>query len=62
MLGDDAYIGAENSYNLFTLGQNTDTTNEDEQRMLNTLGQFHLGDFVNKFHKGTSRSFALSFP
>jgi len=52
VLGDDAYIGAENSYNLFTLGQNTDTTNEDEQRMLNTLGQFHLGDFVNKFHKG----------
>eukprot|EP00667_Euglena_gracilis_P000838 EG_transcript_838 len=53
VLGDDVYIGAENFYNLFTLAQNADTTNDDEHRMLNTLGQFHLGEFVNCFHKGS---------
>eukprot|EP00668_Euglena_longa_P029608 GGOE01036966.1.p1 GENE.GGOE01036966.1~~GGOE01036966.1.p1 ORF type:complete len:1224 (-),score=385.99 GGOE01036966.1:114-3533(-) len=53
VLGDDVYIGADNFYNLFTLAQNTDTTNDDEHRMLNTLGQFHLGEFVNCFHKGS---------
>uniref|UniRef100_A0A0E0FNN9 RSE1/DDB1/CPSF1 C-terminal domain-containing protein n=1 Tax=Oryza nivara TaxID=4536 RepID=A0A0E0FNN9_ORYNI len=45
MLDDYVYIGADNCYNLFT---------ELKRRVgrLLVIGQYHLGDQVNRFHQG----------
>jgi len=53
VVGGEVYLAAESAYNLLALAQNADTPNDDEHRMLNTLGQFHLGEFVNRFRKGS---------
>lgn len=50
---DDHFIGAENSYNLFSLRKPTDASNEQEARRLLSFGSFHLGDAVNRFRKGS---------
>mmetsp|Transcript_40860 Transcript_40860/g.102893 ORF Transcript_40860/g.102893 Transcript_40860/m.102893 type:complete len:1012 (-) Transcript_40860:694-3729(-) len=51
-LDDEAYIGAENSFNLFTLRRNTEDLNEEDRGRLITVGEYHLGEFVNKLHHG----------
>jgi hypothetical protein len=48
----DSFIGAENSYNLFTLKRNSEAATDDERSRLEISGMFHLGDFVNKFRHG----------
>lgn len=53
MLDDDVYIGAENNYNLLTLRKNDDAAGEDERCRLEVIGHFYLGDFVNRFSRGS---------
>jgi len=53
ILDDDTYIGAENSFNLFTLRKNSDAATDEERRRLEVVGEFHLGEFVNRFRHGT---------
>nr|CAB3464268.1 unnamed protein product [Digitaria exilis] len=53
MLDDEAYIGAENSYNLFTVRKNSDAATDDERARLEVVGEYHLGEFVNRFCHGS---------
>jgi len=53
ILDDDTFIGAENHYNLFTLRKNTDATTDEERARLEVVGEFHLGDLVNRFRHGS---------
>lgn len=53
ILDDDTYLGAENSFNLFTVRRNSDCATEEYRQKLEVVGQFHLGEFVNRFRKGS---------
>ncbi|WVZ99800.1 hypothetical protein U9M48_045048 [Paspalum notatum var. saurae] len=53
MLDDEVYIGAENSYNLFTVRKNSDAATDDERARLEVVGEYHLGEFVNRFRHGS---------
>ena len=53
MINDDIFIGAENSFNLFTVRKNTDATSDEQRNRLETYGEFHLGEFVNAFRRGS---------
>lgn len=53
VLDEDTYIGAENFLNLFTVRRNTEATTDDERLKLEVCGQFHLGEFVNRFRHGS---------
>lgn len=53
VLGDEMYIGAEADYNLFTLRHNMDAVTDEERVRLDVQGAYHLGDFVNKFRRGS---------
>lgn len=64
VLDDDTFIGAENSYNLFTVKKNSgtlfsfdlltpiDAATDDDRSRLEVSGLFHLGEFVNRFRPG----------
>jgi len=56
MLTDNLYLGAENWNNLYILRRNTKATNEEIRCRLDTVGQFHLGESVNKFMPGSLTS------
>ena len=53
MIDDDIYIGAENSYNLFTVRKNSDAATDEERGRLEVVGEYHLGEFVNRFRHGS---------
>ncbi|EFN59838.1 hypothetical protein CHLNCDRAFT_29381 [Chlorella variabilis] len=53
VLDDDTYMGAENSYNLFTVRRNADAATDEERSRLETVGRYHLGEFVNRFQPGS---------
>jgi len=53
MMDDDIYIGAENECNLFTVRRNADAATDEERGRLEVQGEFHLGEFVNKFVHGS---------
>ncbi|KAK3137829.1 hypothetical protein QOZ80_5AG0361010 [Eleusine coracana subsp. coracana] len=53
MLDDEIYIGAENNYNLFTVRKNSDAATDDERARLEVVGEYHLGEFVNRFRHGS---------
>uniref|UniRef100_A0A7S0WJG8 DNA damage-binding protein 1 n=1 Tax=Chlamydomonas leiostraca TaxID=1034604 RepID=A0A7S0WJG8_9CHLO len=52
MLDDDTYLAAENAYNLFVVRKNLDATSDEERQRLELVGEFHLGEFVNRFRPG----------
>ncbi len=53
ILDDNTYLGAESSYNLFTVQRNADGDTEDKRGTLDLCGTFHLGDSVNRFRRGS---------
>ncbi|AQK92556.1 DNA damage-binding protein 1a [Zea mays] len=53
MLDDEVYVGAENGYNLFTVRKNSDAATDDERAKLEVVGEYHLGEFVNRFRHGS---------
>ena len=60
ILSDEFLIGAENNFNLFTLRKNSESPIEEERSRLLSFGEYHLGEFVNRFQHGNS--FFLFFP
>jgi DNA damage-binding protein 1 len=52
-LDDDTYLGAENAMNLFTLRKNSEAGTDDERSKLELVGDFHLGEFINRFRPGS---------
>lgn len=53
ILDDDVFIGAENNYNLFTVRKNSDAASDEERGRLEVVGEYHLGEFVNRFRHGS---------
>ncbi len=53
ILDDDTYIGAENHLNLFTVQKNSEAATEEARHMLKVVGEYHLGEFVNKMRHGS---------
>lgn len=52
-LDEDSYLGAENSFNLFTLRKNSDASSDEDRSRLDVVGEFHTGEFINRFRKGS---------
>ncbi|KAL6546328.1 DNA damage-binding protein 1a [Orobanche minor] len=53
ILDDDIYLGTENNYNLFTVRKNSEGTSDEERGRLEVVGEYHLGEFVNRFRHGS---------
>lgn len=53
IIDDDTFLGAENSFNLFTCQKDAAASSDEERTHLNQVGRFHLGDFVNVFRHGS---------
>ena len=53
MLHSEIYIGAENWNNIFVLKRNLDGECDEARCRLDTQGEFHLGEMVNKFMRGS---------
>jgi len=53
MLTDDIYLGAEDFCNIFALRRNPHSPEEEIRCRLDTVGVFNLGEFVNKFLRGS---------
>lgn len=54
MLDDDeTYLGAENNLNLFTVARNVDAMTDEERSRLEITGEYHLGELVNVFTRGS---------
>eukprot|EP01094_Clydonella_sp_ATCC50884_P028366 TRINITY_DN848_c0_g1_i1.p1 TRINITY_DN848_c0_g1~~TRINITY_DN848_c0_g1_i1.p1 ORF type:complete len:1089 (-),score=323.39 TRINITY_DN848_c0_g1_i1:272-3538(-) len=52
-LDDDTFIGAESCFNLFTVRKNADAATDEERGRMELVGEFHLGDYVNRFRHGS---------
>ncbi|XP_047339396.1 DNA damage-binding protein 1 [Impatiens glandulifera] len=53
ILDDDVYLGAENNFNLFTVRKNSEGATDEERSRLEVVGEYHLGEFVNRFRHGS---------
>jgi DNA damage-binding protein 1 len=53
MLTDNIYMGSEGHNNLFVLRYNPNATTEQARCRLDTVGQYHLGENVNKMIGGS---------
>ncbi|KAI0234301.1 DNA damage-binding protein 1 [Lamellibrachia satsuma] len=53
ILDDDTFLGAENSFNLFTCQKDSAATTDEERQHLQEVGLYHLGEFVNVFRHGS---------
>ncbi|KAK4488128.1 hypothetical protein RD792_003870 [Penstemon davidsonii] len=53
ILDDDVYLGAENNFNLFTVRKNSEGSTDEERGRLEVVGEYHLGEFVNRFRHGS---------
>jgi len=52
IVDDDTFLGAENSFNLFTCQKDSAATTDEERLHLQEVGLYHLGEFVNVFRHG----------
>jgi DNA damage-binding protein 1 len=52
MLNDQAVLAADGCFNLYTVLHRSDETDEDLRQQMQTCGEFHLGDQVNRFCSG----------
>ena len=57
ILDDDTFLGAENSFNLFTCQKDSAATTDEDRFHLQDAGQYHLGEFVNVFRHGMMERF-----
>ncbi|KAE8706609.1 DNA damage-binding protein 1 [Hibiscus syriacus] len=53
ILDDDVYLGAENNFNLLTVRKNSEGATDEERSRLEVVGEYHLGEFVNRFRHGS---------
>ena len=52
-LDDDTFLGSENALNLFVTRKQTDASTEEERQRLEIVGEFHVGEFINRFRSGS---------
>ncbi|KAJ6886551.1 hypothetical protein NC651_027042 [Populus alba x Populus x berolinensis] len=53
ILDGDIYLGAKNNFNLFTVRKNSEGAAEEERGCLEVLGEYHIGEFINRFRHGS---------
>ncbi|TMW57264.1 hypothetical protein Poli38472_003189 [Pythium oligandrum] len=53
IIDDDTYIGSESDFNLFVVQRNSGAASDEERSRLETVGEYHLGEFVNRFRFGS---------
>ncbi|KAF5934020.1 hypothetical protein HYC85_030191 [Camellia sinensis] len=53
ILDDEIYLGGENNFNLFTVRKNSEGATDEERGRLEVVGEYHLGEFVNRFRHGS---------
>lgn len=53
VLDNETFLGAENNCNLFVVHRNTGASTDEDLGRLDTVGRFHLGEFVNVFARGS---------
>ncbi|KAF9588985.1 hypothetical protein IFM89_017664 [Coptis chinensis] len=53
ILDDDVYLGAENNFNIFTVRKNSEGATDEERGRLEVVGEYHLGEFINRFRHGS---------
>lgn len=57
MANQDTFIGAEMSHNLFTLMKPDlmeDSSKKDETIRMDVVGEYHVGDLINRMHQGNN--------
>ncbi|KAL1918136.1 uncharacterized protein VTP21DRAFT_3402 [Calcarisporiella thermophila] len=52
-LDDDTFVGTEESFNLFAVQRVPEVTSDEERRKLQVVGEFHLGEGVNRLRHGS---------
>ena len=62
IIDDDTFLGAENSFNLFTCQKDSGATNDEDRQHLQQVGRYHLGDSVNVFRHGKNVHFKETLP
>merc|ERR1711988_950683 len=53
MWDDQVFVGSENSCNIFTVRASLESATPEQTQRLETIGEYHLGEFVNKFRPGS---------
>lgn len=53
MIDDNTFIGAETHHNLFTAVRYPGAATEEERLRLDITGEFHSGEFINRFRQGS---------
>jgi len=53
IIDDDNFVGAENSFNIFSVSKNAEAVTDEERGRLEVSGEYHLGEFVNRFRHGS---------
>uniref|UniRef100_A0A914DYF9 DNA damage-binding protein 1 n=1 Tax=Acrobeloides nanus TaxID=290746 RepID=A0A914DYF9_9BILA len=53
IIDSDAFIGAENCYNLYTTEKDINAQTEEEKMRLQQIGMYYLGEMVNVFCRGS---------
>jgi len=53
ILEDEIFLGSENSFNLFSVQYVSGAPTEEKRTRLRVIGEYHLGEFVNRFRKGS---------
>lgn len=53
ILDGETFLGAENSFNIFSVRKSNDAAPDEEKLRLEPCGAFHVGDLVNRFRQGS---------
>lgn len=53
IIDDDTFIGAEQNFNFYVVRRNSEAATDEERLRLLTVGEYHAGDFVNRFRHGS---------
>ncbi|KAI8053350.1 CPSF A subunit region-domain-containing protein [Syncephalis plumigaleata] len=53
MLSDDTILATDSCYNIYALKYQSDDPDETTRETLENVGQFHIGDQINRFYRGS---------
>lgn len=52
-MSESFFLGADSGYNIFTARKNDEGANDEDRCRLDIVGQFHVGDYINRFRRGS---------
>uniref|UniRef100_A0A914W0R3 DNA damage-binding protein 1 n=1 Tax=Plectus sambesii TaxID=2011161 RepID=A0A914W0R3_9BILA len=53
IIDEDTFLGAENSFNMYTVQKDSAATTDEDRMRLQGVGAYHLGEMVNVFRRGS---------